>query len=348
MGGATSVLPTTKHERIDSCSGEETSVHTNLLGALPLRRLLTSSKDSTDDKLPDICGESLKLSHEKQQQRLQTLYGTLCSIMQEPQERALYKAFLHTEYGIQIWDLWRCVEAYEDFKGQRLKSYSADVGLDDGSVLTRAEALYATYLAPNAKCFVDGIPASYSASIRDQLERGTTPDYQDLHYFLMRALCSEHLLMSFAKWLSTDEAKSEDECIAERFRREAGDTQKKDLTAYSSPSRLGASPCQSFCQSFRGNFDDLYQATSSREDSSTGQPHEPPESPAKTVSSVYHHISLTLPKIATDGVFKSARSISQRGCAAMEERRAGSPKKRIGTYSGSLDQDENRYKMVIS
>lgn len=344
MGGATGVLLGTKTERIDSCNGEEASVQASILAAFPTRRLFTSSKDSTDDKPSDSCEESMRLSEEKQKYRFQTLYDTLCSIMQDPQERALYKSFLHTEYDIQIWDLWRCVEAYEQVKVERLKSCTADLGLHNQSVLTRAEAIYATFLAPNAKCFVDGIPASYSANIRDQLERGRTPDYHPLNAFLVRALCSERLLMSFAKWLSSDEAKAEEQRIADRFHREAVESQEKDIT---SCSRLGLEG-DSLSGSFRGHFEDLCQPALLHEDLSTMQPHGPPESPAETLSRSHKQISLTCHIKSTDGVRESIRNTPQSGCVTVKNRRPCLSEEDLTEHSGSVKQDENTYKRVVA
>lgn len=222
---------------------------------------------SRESRLSRGSSENIRSSLEdKEESMLQTRYQTLCSIMQEPQELALYKAFLHTEYGIHLWDLWRCVEAYEDFRVQRLIQCSPDKGLHDKAVLAKAETLYATYLAPDAKSFVNEVPGTFCASVRDQLDKGIAPDCRALKWLLMVALCNERLLKSFAFWLGSEEAKAEAASVSARMRRtseglllraDGGAVERIADLPPESPKRDSIVSLMSYA-SFRGTFDDLF------------------------------------------------------------------------------------------
>ncbi|KAJ8609825.1 hypothetical protein CTAYLR_008127 [Chrysophaeum taylorii] len=142
--------------------------------------------------------------------KLATLQNTLNSIMADSQELALFKAYLHSEYGISMWDLWRVVDAYEELRVKTLVECKPDKGQHDSALLASARSMYEKYLSPQADCFVDIVPSSYSQAIRDQIDKGVAPDCHALKSLLSLALCNEQLLKRFLYWLKTSQARQEE------------------------------------------------------------------------------------------------------------------------------------------
>ena len=129
------------------------------------------------------------------------LKRTFESICDDATECSMFKSFLHAEYDIALWDLWRSVEWFEALR--------AASGENREELLRLGGKFYDRYLAPDAKCFVEQVPSSLALAIAESLDEDEVPDCRDLNRVILRALCDEGMLQRFAAWLRTEDARRE-------------------------------------------------------------------------------------------------------------------------------------------
>lgn len=167
----------------------------------------------TSSRISRLNRQSLRDSRGSLDDIEDTRGSTLEKLLVSQSEIALFKAYLHTAYGIAIWDLYNLVEQYENRRTQKFIECTPDVGQHDKELLVLSETFYLKHLASDAKFFVDHVPSSYSLAIRDQLDRGIAPDCRALKSILAVGMCND--LGRFRKWLNTDEARREEARFAE-------------------------------------------------------------------------------------------------------------------------------------
>ena len=134
-------------------------------------------------------------------QKRDAVRKTFESILNSPEELTLFKAFLHVEYGIALWDLWRSLEWYEALRT------APDRKTEE--LLVLAGKFYDRYLAPDAKCFVEDVPSGLALAVAESLDRNEVPVCDELHNVVSNALCDEGMMQRFGAWLHTEEARRE-------------------------------------------------------------------------------------------------------------------------------------------